>query len=148
MTKKIYVLLFLILPLSSIAQSKSAKGVLFDSIVEKDCNGMAFVRVEVPPSFKNGKISLEDSISSYLKSRGSLKNNTKGSFKLFVTKQSTIINVIKIYSNFPNDSILEDAFKLFSYMWLPATQNGFPVCAYVSVEIELSDDKLKFNSVY
>jgi hypothetical protein len=141
MTKKILLLLLLILPTFLFAQSsfsdpKSAK------IVEKDCQHGVFTVVEDLPSLKVSKEKFEDTLATALRVKKFTMTNDEIIYKFLVTTQSKILDLKPDSGRVSQQKILKETIVQFADLWAPAKQSGRPVCAYVRLKIKFTNDTL------
>ena len=112
-----------------------------DSIMNNDCDCRIFTKMEQPPSIKNGIEVLADSIALFLKKKSVFSYNYSGQVKFVVTSKSRIVSFTIISGNMPDKGKnIKKAVERFADMWIPAKQNGYTVCAYITLSIEKAQD--------
>lgn len=130
-------------PVITFAQSLSRADSIGNKIIHDDCDDKLFVKVEILPSLKKAAGNFGDTLTAYLKSKGAFINDTKASFRFLVTTSSHIFEIKKEAGNIQNESAVKEFLASHSFMWNAAIQNGYPVCAYVRIEIEIINDALR-----
>jgi hypothetical protein len=142
MKKSLQLILILLLPVFLFSQSTSNSNPSSAEIIEKNCNGRVFTKVEQLPALNIPKEQFEDTLTAELKSRKfSLKNNGI-IYKFVVTSQSQILDIMIDSGRVSKENILKETVLKFPDLWAPAIQNGRAVCAYVRLKIIFADGKL------
>ncbi|HMD00203.1 MAG TPA: hypothetical protein VKH37_08610, partial [Ferruginibacter sp.] len=67
------------------------------------------------------------------------------SFRFLLTTGSHIIELRKVAGNVRQEQIVKDALMSYAAMWKPAMQNGRDVCAYMTLDMQLVNDKIKLT---
>ena len=140
-TKKFLLIALTSLPVLCFGQQTITDSA-YNQIINTDCDGKLFTRVETIPAIKNGTAALADSIVAYLKTKNTPLANGKVEFRFLVTSQSLLLNIQKEPRIIINEAALREALEKFSTLWIPARQNGRIVCAYVRCELDFFDDTL------
>ena len=136
--KKLYLLLFSLLPVFAFTQSEY----ISDSIVTADCNSKLFERVETLPSIKGGETALSDSLSAFLKRRRVVIKDGKAILGFIVTTKSQIVEIRQLSGNLQMQAVYSEGLRAYSNMWIPAVQNSHKVCDRVRLEVAFADDKI------
>lgn len=143
MITKIYFILIVLFPASAFAQSIAQYDSTALSIIHEDCEDKIFSKVEILPSLKKGITNFEDTLTYYLKSANAFKNGTHITYKFLVTTSAHIFYIEKEDGDFQYDPVIKKFLVSHSFMWKTAIQNGRKVCAFVRLEIEISNDQLQ-----
>ena len=110
-----------------------------------DCSDRTFTKIEKIPSISIPKRAFEDSIASYLKSEGAFYDSETIRFRFIVTCHSEIKQLEQIAGNSSNENEIKKAILKFSNLWLPGRQNGYIDNSYVSLEVNIDNDKLAIS---
>ncbi len=116
-------------------------------IMENDCDGKIFTRVEHIPSLKISIQEFEDSLTSLLKSKKAFHKTDRIIFKFIITTKSQMFELSREYGEIKKENIVKEAIQSFSNLWLPAIQNGRAVCSYVRLDMTIQEDKLNIKVV-
>ena len=110
-----------------------------------DCSDITFTKVQKLPSLKISIQAFEDTLTEYLKSKGTFYNDVAVKYRFVVSCHSEIKNIQLISSSVSDEHALRQAILKFSTLWLPARQNNFIVNSYVSLDIDIKEDKLDIS---
>ena len=113
----------------------------------KVCNDKVFTQVDILPDLKNGKAAFEDSLTGYLKKKNALPKSGNVTYTFIITMQSKILDIKKVEGDVKYEDRVKEALISIPDIWIPANQNSHPVCAYVGLNIEFSENKLKVKIV-
>jgi hypothetical protein len=143
MTRKLFHCLYIILiPALAFTQPPSSKDSADDVTIKNVCDNKIFDRVEVPSDFKFGKNAVEDQIARYFRDAGLPIPNGKVSCILIITSDARVIRVRKLKGEYENEKALGEALELTTGLWTIALQNSHPVCNYVRLEIEFTENSV------
>jgi hypothetical protein len=145
MGTKIYFILIVLFPACGFGQPAAKPDSAEQRIIREDCDDKVFTKVEILPSLKKGIRNFEDTLTVCLKSVNALKNGTQVTYKFLLTASSHIFDLEKETGEVQNEAAVKAILLSHSFMWKTAIQNGRQVCAYVRLEIEISNDKLTVN---
>ncbi len=113
----------------------------------KVCDDRVFTRVEKLPDFKNGKAAFEDTLTGHLKKKNALPKSGNITYTFIVTMQSKLFDIKKVEGDVKYEDNVKAALISIPIKWIPANQNSHPVCAYVGLTIEFSENKLSVKIV-
>ncbi|HEX6432155.1 MAG TPA: hypothetical protein VF008_30900 [Niastella sp.] len=113
-----------------------------DDEAYKVCDDRVFTKVEILPDFKNGKAAFEDTLTGYLKKKNALPKRGNITYTFIVTMQSNVLDIKKMEGDVEYEDSVKAALISIPGIWKPAIQNTHQVCAYVSLKIDFSENKL------
>jgi hypothetical protein len=109
------------------------------------CSDRTFTKIEKLPSLSIPKSAFEDSITSYLKYKNNFYNIERIRFRFVVTCHSEVKEIQTESGNSSNQNEIQKAILRYSNVWIPGRQNGYIANSYVSLEIEIQNDKLAIS---
>jgi hypothetical protein len=115
-------------------------------IVETECEGKIFTRVETPPSITGGESALADSLSVYL-SNGNSSVKGKATYVFVVTKNSKLLGIEKLSGEISKENDFKKGLLAYSNMWIPALQNSRNVCAVVQLDTEFEKEQITLRII-
>jgi hypothetical protein len=133
MTKKLLLFVIFLFPVFLFAQSTFS-----------DC-ARVFTKVEHLPSLKISDEAFEDTLAKVLTSKRFRLNDNEITYKFIVTDKSKIDDLIAIAGSVRKEDILKETILKLADLWKPATQNGYVVCAYVSLKLKFVDNKINIE---
>ena len=143
MIVRFFMILLMIFPVAASAQqSHHLPDTISQKIIREECNERIFTRVENIPALTVAGEVFEDSLRTFLKGKKALANNQEIIFSFIVTTNSKILEIKKVSGEFRNEDLAREAILHFSHLWTPAVQNGHKVCAYVTLEIKITDKQV------
>lgn len=101
------------------------------------CEGPVFTTCEEMPYLKNGAKVYADSIKKYLAGKTQILNPGKISLQLAILRNGEIKYVEILNGDMNTYADLIGAVKDISNQWMPGKQNGYLVCCYRKLYIEL-----------
>ena len=101
-----------------------------------------FTRVEVSPSFKAGKDSLNNYLTQYVIPSHTYKHG-KFILRFIVSSKGNVYEVTREFGNQNFAAIFENAIRKSSGQWNSGMQNGHPVNAYCELTITLKGKKIQ-----
>src|SRR5687767_5698625 len=110
MIKNILFVLIILVPACLSAQPGSSDVSTTEKIIERECDGKMFTKVEHLPSFKISKQAFEDTLSQYLKARNAFYPNKKITFMFILTTSAQMLELEYISRNGPTEHTLPQAF--------------------------------------
>jgi hypothetical protein len=116
-------------------------------IMETDCDGKIFTRVEQLPSLKISIAKFEDTLTSLLKSKKAFQKTNRLIFKFIITSQSQMFDLTREFGEIKKENVVKACIQNFANLWLPAIQNGHTVCSYVRLDMSIQEDKLSIKIV-
>ena len=114
-------------------------------VMKNDCDGKVFNKVEILPSIKAGNAAFEDTLAYILKAKNAFDRTDKVVFKFIITGRSQIFDLARESGEIEEEKIVKESLINLSALWLPALQNGRPVCSNVRIEINIKKGKLHIN---
>ncbi len=136
-----YLATILLSPLISISQSAEQDSTS-EQLITTWCDDIIFTKIEIPADFKYGKTSFENSLTRYLNYNNKVLGSGNADFSFVLAKNLKIYNVSKHSGHLENEKEIMKALSLTSNLWELAKQNNHPVCSYVRLLIEITDNKL------
>lgn len=133
MTKKLFLLLAFLFPVFLFAQSAFS-----------NCDRI-FTKVQHLPSLKISNEAFEDSLATVLTSKKFPLKDNEIIYKFVVTDKSKIDYLRAVSGSARKENILKEAILGLADLWKPATQNGYDVCAYVSLKLKFVDKKINIE---
>ena len=112
------------------------------NIIMASCDEKIFTHTETLPGYKTDKKQFEDSLYSSLKPfAGSISVKTTA-YSFFLTKDSKVSDVRKIFGDYSIENPVKKALEKFSYMLEPAKQNSYKVCSINKLHIHFIENGL------
>lgn len=114
-------------------------------ILENDCHGKLFEKVEELPSLKISPAAYADSLASFLRAKGVRFKAQSVVFSFIVTPKPELLDLTKYSGEVRKQKQFEEAILKFSNLWIPAKQNGHIVCASIKLKLSTHEDQLTFE---
>ena len=131
MLRNILVVFVLILPFRSIAQLDNCDRV--------------FTKSEHAPTLKVSSGAFQDSLSAHFSGKALAIKNGSYVFRLIISPDSRITELSALVVSGSQQESLKEAISKYALLWKPATQNGYVICAYVKLRIEVMENKFNIE---
>lgn len=96
------------------------------------CDGKVFITTEKKPSLKVTMDAYQDSLMSYFSSKKVTIPNSAFPCRFILTSNSKILDLHVGVSHTPYAEILTNAILKFEHLLVPAVQNSYLVCSYIT----------------
>jgi len=126
----------------SFGQSKQDRDSVEAKLWVEDCENKVFTKVEILPTVKGGNKKFEDSLISYINALYDFQDSAHIKLRFTVSSNSNILSLERISNTFPKPEIIEQFIRSHSTFWKPAIQNGRQVCAYMYLDILITNKKI------
>jgi hypothetical protein len=143
MAIKYLFLLMIVFPYFLLAQQASPVESAGMSAKPIECRDKIFKQVEQLPGFKISREAFQDSLLVYLKSKNATLPQQKYAFIFVLTAGSQVSELTSLQGSKGDEQVLYQAILDNAHLFIPAKQNGHPVCMYAKLGLDFKNKKIR-----